>query len=255
VEQAQPGLEKLQQQTWFKPIVGIVWNLSRDEAASQSLLSTFARHALLSVEAFEFMAQFKWDWGAEVVEGSADPGLQALSSFTLSLKQARSDVSTLGEDLGEIPDEFLDPITQELMQVCPRVVHTRATDSMNHPAPHLWCVSTQDPVILPTSAVSMDRDTIARHLLSDQSDPFNRNPLTMDMLKDNTELSVQTDSLCVCVCVPCECADDSSLCARACVCGLRRAASKRGLRSERQRQHTDEVLRRRLAPARVQGTR
>lgn len=46
----------------------------------------------------------------------------------------------------------------------------------------------------------MDRDTIARHLLSDQSDPFNRNPLTMDMLKDNTELSVQTDSLCVCVC-------------------------------------------------------
>lgn len=72
------------------------------------------------------MAQFKWDWGAEVVEGSADPGLQALSSFTLSLKQARSDVSTLGEDLGEIPDEFLDPITQELMQVCPRVVHNES---------------------------------------------------------------------------------------------------------------------------------
>lgn len=27
-----------------------------------------------------------------------------------------------------------------------------------------------------------------RHLLSDQTDPFNRSPLTMDMIKSNVEL-------------------------------------------------------------------
>lgn len=29
---------------------------------------------------------------------------------------------------------------------------------------------------------------IFRHLLSDQSDPFNRSPLSMDQVKSNTEL-------------------------------------------------------------------
>lgn len=32
------------------------------------------------------------------------------------------------------------------------------------------------------------RPTIARHLLSDQRDPINRQPLTEDMLKPDTEL-------------------------------------------------------------------
>jgi ubiquitin conjugation factor E4 A len=45
------------------------------------------------------------------------------------------------------PDEFLDPILSILMK---------------------------DPVILPSSKVTVDRSTISRHLLSDQSDPFNR---------------------------------------------------------------------------------
>lgn len=45
-----------------------------------------------------------------------------------------------------------------------------------------------DPVILPSSKITIDRQTIARHLLSDQTDPFNRSPLTMDMVKSNIEL-------------------------------------------------------------------
>jgi ubiquitin conjugation factor E4 A len=32
------------------------------------------------------------------------------------------------------------------------------------------------------------RSTIARHLLSDQSDPFNRAPLTMDMVEQDVQL-------------------------------------------------------------------
>ena len=61
----------------------------------------------------------------------------------------------------EAPDEFLDPIMSTLM-----------------------C----DPVTLPTSGIVMDRATIARHLLSDQTDPFNRQPLTMDMVESETGL-------------------------------------------------------------------
>lgn len=38
----------------------------------------------------------------------------------------------------------------------------------------------EDPVILPNSRMSIDRDTIRTHLLSDPHDPFNRVPLKME---------------------------------------------------------------------------
>jgi len=38
----------------------------------------------------------------------------------------------------------------------------------------------EDPVILPSSRMSIDRATIRSHLLSDPNDPFNRVPLTME---------------------------------------------------------------------------
>ncbi|NXW57075.1 UBE4A factor, partial [Eurystomus gularis] len=65
------------------------------------------------------------------------------------------------ETYADACDEFLDPIMSTLMS---------------------------DPVILPSSRVTVDRSTIARHLLSDQTDPFNRSPLTMDQIRPNTEL-------------------------------------------------------------------
>ena len=57
------------------------------------------------------------------------------------------------EDLGEVPDDFLDPLIYTLME---------------------------DPVILPASKMSIDRSTIRSHLLSDPHDPFNRMPLKME---------------------------------------------------------------------------
>lgn len=65
------------------------------------------------------------------------------------------------EALTDPPDEFLDPIMSTLMM---------------------------DPVKLPSSRVTVDRTTIARHLLSDQTDPFNRSPLTMDQVQPDIEL-------------------------------------------------------------------
>lgn len=38
----------------------------------------------------------------------------------------------------------------------------------------------QDPVILPSSKVTIDRATIRSHLLSDPNDPFNRAPLKIE---------------------------------------------------------------------------
>jgi hypothetical protein len=50
-----------------------------------------------------------------------------------------------------------------------------------------------DPVTLPSGLV-MDRPVIARHLLSDQTDPFNRLPLTLDMLKPATALKQKIEA-------------------------------------------------------------
>jgi hypothetical protein len=41
----------------------------------------------------------------------------------------------------------------------------------------------EDPVKLPTSGMTMDRAVISRHLLSKPNDPFNRQPLTVEMLQ------------------------------------------------------------------------
>lgn len=57
----------------------------------------------------------------------------------------------------------------------------------------IQCTLMRDPVILPSSKITIDRQTISRHLLSDQSDPFNRAPLSMDMLKHDTELKAKID--------------------------------------------------------------
>jgi len=64
-------------------------------------------------------------------------------------------------DLGDAPDEFLDPIQYTLMR---------------------------DPVLLPGSGTIIDRPTIQRHLLSDPTDPFNRSKLSEDMLEPANEL-------------------------------------------------------------------
>jgi ubiquitin conjugation factor E4 B len=67
-------------------------------------------------------------------------------------------------DLGDIPEEFLDPIMNSIME---------------------------NPVRLPTSANVMDRDVISRILLSDKLDPFNRAFLSEDMLEDDVELKAR----------------------------------------------------------------
>jgi len=65
------------------------------------------------------------------------------------------------KEIGDIPEEFLDPLMSEVMK---------------------------DPVLLPTSGTIIDRVTIMKHLLSDPTDPFNRQKLTKEMLVPQSEL-------------------------------------------------------------------
>jgi ubiquitin conjugation factor E4 B len=90
--------------------------------------------------------------------------IQTLESLAGQVAQAAIEVQEEEDISGDVPDEFLDPIQYTLMR---------------------------DPVILPTSDTIMDRATILRHLLSDERDPINRQPLTADMLQPATELKAK----------------------------------------------------------------
>lgn len=89
-----------------------------------------------------------------------------IKEFSDKVKRLEKQQKEDQEALCDVPDEFLDPIMSSLMI---------------------------DPVILPSSHVTVDRSTIARHLLSDQSDPFNRSPLTMDQIQPNIELKTEIE--------------------------------------------------------------
>jgi len=85
----------------------------------------------------------------------------ALANIAAKVKTASTALAHEEELLADCPDDFLCPIMSIIMM---------------------------DPVLLPSSKQIVDRSTIARHLLSDQSDPFNRAPLTMDMVIPQQEL-------------------------------------------------------------------
>ncbi|CAM9543631.1 unnamed protein product [Chrysoparadoxa australica] len=87
--------------------------------------------------------------------------LTALDNLCKQVVEEARLASAEDEDLGDIPDEFVDPILATLMT---------------------------DPVLLPTSKEVVDRSMIAQHLLNDPTDPFNREPLTIDMVEPATEL-------------------------------------------------------------------
>ena len=76
-------------------------------------------------------------------------------------KKAADDAVDLEADLGEIPDEFQDP---------------------------LMCTLMTDPVIVPITKNVCDRATIERHLLSNETCPFSRQPLKVEDLESNVEL-------------------------------------------------------------------
>ena len=86
--------------------------------------------------------------------------------FVKKLKDEERKIKEEEINYDDAPEEFCDTLTALLMT---------------------------DPVKLPKSNVILDRKTIETHLLSDQTDPFNRSPLTKDMLIPCPELKAKID--------------------------------------------------------------
>ncbi|BFZ61767.1 Ubiquitin conjugation factor E4 [Saitoella coloradoensis] len=90
--------------------------------------------------------------------------IDALMKLVERIEKAKLEDLAEEEELGEIPDEFLDPLTYELME---------------------------DPVILPVSKATIDLSSIKAHLLNDPKDPFNRSPLKIEDVIPATELKAK----------------------------------------------------------------
>ena len=93
--------------------------------------------------------------------------LLAWQSLGDRVAEAKATEEEEEEDLGEIPEEFTDPLMADLMD---------------------------DPVILPTSKITINRSTIRSHLLSVAHDPFNRAPLKIEDVIPDTELKAKIDA-------------------------------------------------------------
>lgn len=92
--------------------------------------------------------------------------LESLRIFVAKVEEAKATIEA-EEDLGDVPDEFLDPLMFTVMR---------------------------DPVLLPSSKTILDRATIKSHLLSDSKDPFNRAPLSIEDVVSVPELKQRIDT-------------------------------------------------------------
>lgn len=77
----------------------------------------------------------------------------------------------------------------------------------------ITCVIMEDPVELPTSGHIVDRAVIARHLLTDERDPFNRAPLRIDQVVPGMTCTRFVGWACTTVCLCVEMSVCACLCA------------------------------------------
>lgn len=93
--------------------------------------------------------------------------MELFDSTVAQVLELHSNLANLEAILGDIPDEFSDPLMMSLMR---------------------------NPVILPGSGMSIDLPTIKRHLLNSPTDPFNRQALALEDLKPDVELKEKIDA-------------------------------------------------------------
>ncbi|KAK2196739.1 bifunctional Zinc finger [Babesia duncani] len=85
-------------------------------------------------------------------------------SLTQELHALATESDALESAMDSVPEEFLDPIMNDLME---------------------------DPVLLPSSGKVLDRKVIARHLMSEPTDPFTRAPLDIQDVVPQPELQAR----------------------------------------------------------------
>ncbi|GLU01847.1 hypothetical protein SLE2022_191290 [Rubroshorea leprosula] len=145
----------------LKQIVRIYVHLARGDKNNVFPIAISSDGRSYNDQLFSAAAEILWRIGEDVrvIQDFIELGAKA--------KAAASEAMDAEAALGDIPDEFLDPIQYTLMK---------------------------DPVILPSSRITVDRPVIQRHLLSDNTDPFNRSHLTVDMLIPDHELKARIEA-------------------------------------------------------------
>ena len=94
-----------------------------------------------------------------------DNEVKSLEKILKGAEDARETSNALDHLHDDAPYEYLDPLLQTLMR---------------------------DPVKLPSGNI-VDRSTIAQHLLNDETDPFNRQPLTINQLEPQEKLKTEIE--------------------------------------------------------------
>ena len=110
-----------------------------------------------------------FDKAAEIMKGKALKSPEELRAWERLGKKVAEAKAIIDEeeDLGEIPDEFTDPLIGDILT---------------------------DPVYLPTSRMTVNRSTIRQQLLNVPEDPFNRMHLTMDQVVSKPEILEQIEA-------------------------------------------------------------
>jgi hypothetical protein len=115
---------------------------------------------------------------------------EKFEAFVMSARDAAEKVAQGEEELGDVPEDFLGTA----LFVCASTAVMGSSDSVLCAAltrsDPILNILMEDPVILPTSGKTMDRSVITRHLLSDQTDPFNRKKLLPEMLQPSMALPI-----------------------------------------------------------------
>ena len=163
-------LEKVARAPILAPMAGILLNLDEAEARCKEKgggshwrsMCTELAHSSCDLSQLDFLCDFEWSTHFP----PADPSFGRLGRLRNFVERVKNERATIErqwetEDARDIPEEFVDPILQTVMN---------------------------DPVTLPGSGQVVDRETIRRHLLCDGTDPFSRSPLDESMLQPHDEL-------------------------------------------------------------------
>jgi len=154
-----PEKYRFQPRTLLQQLITVYLNLCK----SREFIQAVARDGRsYRKELFSKAANILMKYGLKL-----DRDIKVLEKFVNDVEEVIKQEVAGEEELGEVPDEFLDPLLYEIME---------------------------DPVILPGSQISIDRRSITTHLLSDATDPFNRKPLTIDQVIPNTELKEKIEA-------------------------------------------------------------
>ncbi|KAF9030215.1 hypothetical protein BDZ89DRAFT_1091648 [Hymenopellis radicata] len=144
--------------TLLSDILQVFINLSDQDEFVQAVANdgrSYSKEVFASAEAIAIRRGVK-----------VEAELELLRQFVVKVEDAKASMDA-EEELGDVPDEFLDPLMFTVMR---------------------------DPVTLPSSRAVIDRSTIKSHLLSDTKDPFNRVPLSIEDVIPNTELKNRIES-------------------------------------------------------------